>query len=110
MTLITAVIIFYASTIKATAETTPNNFSVIYHFAIFFMFAFFLFLTIKKEKINLKIILIVFFVSIVYALFDEAHQLFVPGRFASLKDILIDGIGVLCAIFLVSKIHRIHKN
>jgi VanZ family protein len=39
-----------------------------------------------------------------YAISDELHQLFVPGRSASLKDVLIDTlaalIGVICLIAL----------
>ncbi len=33
-----------------------------------------------------------------YAVFDEVHQYFVPGRFGAIKDILIDGIGFVVAI------------
>jgi VanZ family protein len=109
MTLIIAIVIFYASNIKSTAEATLSNFSVIYHFGVFFLFSFFLFLTIKKEKTNLKTVLIVFLISIVYAFLDEIHQLFVLGRFANIKNILIDGIGSLAAIFLVSQIERFSK-
>lgn len=40
--------------------------------------------------------------GILYAASDELHQLFVPGRSASLKDVCIDGIGVLtAAVFYV---------
>ena len=31
--------------------------------------------------------------ALIYGLTDEFHQTFVPGRAASLKDILVDGIG-----------------
>jgi VanZ family protein len=109
MTLIVAAIIFCASMIKPTMETTKNNFSIIYHFGVFFMFTFFLFLTIKKEKADIKIMLIVFLISVVYAFSDEIHQFFVPGRFVSLKDILIDGAGNLCAIFLINRIDKFYK-
>lgn len=44
---------------------------------------------IKKTKM-----LIAFFACLVYALFDEFHQYFVPGRHASITDILCDVIGI----------------
>lgn len=109
MTLILAGVIFYASTIKTAGEVqTGLNPSLVYHFGVFFMFTFFLFLTVKKEntKLNLSTVLLVFLISIFYAIFDEIHQIFVPGRFACFKDILIDGSGSLCAILLISQIKK----
>lgn len=42
----------------------------------------------------------VFFLSIIYAVSDEFHQIFVPNRFPSLYDITYDGIGIfMCGIF-----------
>ena len=35
------------------------------------------------------------FLTLVFAISDEIHQHFVPGRFCSLKDILIDSVGIL---------------
>lgn len=34
-------------------------------------------------------------VSVLYAFSDEIHQLFVPSRVCSFKDVLIDGSGIL---------------
>jgi len=36
--------------------------------------------------------------SLGYALGDEYHQSFVPGRMGSLRDVAVDGIGVLIAL------------
>lgn len=41
--------------------------------------------------------------SITYALTDEYHQLFVFGRFGSLKDVVIDSLGIFIAAFLIDK-------
>ena len=41
-----------------------------------------------------------------YAVFDETHQFFVPGRTADLYDVLADVIGVL----IVITIYRFFKN
>ena len=37
-----------------------------------------------------------------YALFDELHQSFVPGRTASLADFCADGLGGLVAVILLA--------
>ncbi len=39
--------------------------------------------------------------SVAYAVTDEIHHLFVPGRSGSLSDVLIDGVGVFLGILLV---------
>ncbi|MFH1503445.1 MAG: VanZ family protein [Candidatus Diapherotrites archaeon] len=110
MTLLIAIVIFYASTIEATAgKSLGVNLATIYHFGIFFMLTFFLSLTITNKKISNKTILITLLISLTYALSDEFHQLFVPGRFASLKDILIDGIGSLCAVLSIKQINKFNK-
>ena len=40
-------------------------------------------------------------ISILYAVSDEAHQYFVPGRNASVWDVLLDSAGVLCGVLAV---------
>jgi len=39
-------------------------------------------------------------IALLYALSDEYHQTFVPGRHGSLVDVAIDGIGVIGVILL----------
>lgn len=39
--------------------------------------------------------------SLCYAIFDEWHQEYVPGRSASVFDVLIDSSGILFAIFVL---------
>lgn len=36
-----------------------------------------------------------------YAMLDEYHQSFVAGRTATLKDVAIDSIGVICGVIIV---------
>jgi len=108
ITLILAIEIFLYSTIKTSAgSATGLNLALVYHFGIFFMFSFFLFMTIKGKKENqIKYVLIAILISIIYALTDEFHQLFVPGRIFSVKDILTDSLGSLSAILINSKINK----
>ena len=46
--------------------------------------------------------LIAFLIGTVYAASDELHQLFVPGRSGELTDTMLDGLGVLLGVLLLS--------
>ena len=49
-------------------------------------------------------------ICVIYAITDEVHQLFVPGRSGQLTDVFIDGIGGLIGCFIISKIFmNLHK-
>lgn len=39
-----------------------------------------------------------FLVAVLYAISDEVHQLFVPGRSGEVRDVLIDSVGALTGI------------
>ncbi|OGJ12863.1 hypothetical protein A3K82_00940 [Candidatus Pacearchaeota archaeon RBG_19FT_COMBO_34_9] len=107
LTILAAIEIFFFSTIiSVSGKKIVIPFSVIYHFIIFFLFSFFLFITIKgNEKIKIKHILIVFVISLVYAISDEIHQSFIPGRDANIKDVLTDIAGSITSmvVYLYSR-------
>ena len=42
-----------------------------------------------------------FLLGTVYAITDEIHQLFVPGRSGEIRDVLIDSSGVLLGVFII---------
>ena len=48
---------------------------------------------------------IAFAVCVVYAATDEIHQLFVPGRSGEVRDVLVDSLGALIGILIISLIH-----
>lgn len=41
--------------------------------------------------------------TVLYGATDEFHQSFTPGRSASATDLLVDLLGALCGLFLVSR-------
>lgn len=51
-----------------------------------------------------------FLFSILYAISDEIHQYFVPGRAAELKDVLVDALGALTGIFLFRLWTRLRRH
>lgn len=59
----------------------------------------------KSLKMDLKQAQMLALLSaVLYAITDEIHQSFVPGRHASATDVLIDGIGTAIGLFLAGKI------
>ena len=44
---------------------------------------------------------------ILYAISDEIHQYFVPGRSAEIRDVLIDVLGANIGILLINKIFEL---
>jgi len=48
----------------------------------------------------------VWLIGVVYAVTDEIHQLFVPGRSCEFRDICIDAAGVLAGVLLMRAIER----
>jgi len=93
-----AVMIFYISSLSFKGVGTPSALSYLYHFLIFFWLSFFLTLAMSRKNISLAIPAV--FISLFYALSDEVHQLFVPGRYCSLGDFFTDSSGILLACFL----------
>ena len=55
------------------------------------------------EKKSLAVSLII---CVLYALFDEAHQYFIPGRGSSLLDVIIDSAGSLSSMGICSFFQR----
>jgi VanZ family protein len=99
ITLLIAISIFYVSSQQFAPMQNPqaNNLRAIsYHFGIFFLLSFFFSISIVKEK-RIKILPAATIIGVLYGISDEIHQLFVPGRYFSLQDILINSIGVILA-------------
>ncbi|MFC1646422.1 VanZ family protein [Candidatus Omnitrophota bacterium] len=71
------------------------------HILEYLLFGFLLCRAIKVTKVNFslrKVLISSLLLAILYAVSDEFHQMFVPGRFASLSDLLCDGIGAIIGI------------
>jgi len=70
----------------------------LYHFIEFGVLSFLLFLAFFKSDVSLfqsRPQLFSVILGVVYALSDEVHQKFVPGRSADVFDFLADCIGVI---------------
>jgi len=105
ITLLIALEIFYFSSISSSQGSGISTFdiSIIYHFVIFFLFTFFLFITIKgKKEIRIEHVIIVIFIS-------KIHQIFTPFRIPSTSDILINNTGILFSSFIYLYINYKNK-
>lgn len=65
-----------------------------------------------KALSQLKNLLIPFIIGALYAVSDEIHQRFVPGRSGQISDVLLDSAGAatgILIVFVISKIIRAHR-
>jgi VanZ family protein len=108
LTLVVAVEIFYFSSIPGGKGVSGGItwLPIAYHVIVFFLFSFFLLISIKGNKeIRTSYILTALALSIIYAISDEFHQFFVPFREATIDDVLTDAVGIFLAtiVYLYSK-------
>ncbi len=57
----------------------------------------------KMTKVNKKVFGFSLLVALLYALSDEWHQTFVPGREGTLRDVGFDTIGILLSQFMIKR-------
>lgn len=106
-TMLIALEIFFFSSLSGLPGAGFPIISIAYHFIVFFLFAFFFLASIKgKGKIKIKYLIIAIIISVLYALSDEFHQSFVPGRDAGIKDILTDTAGIFTSILIYLHINK----
>lgn len=80
------------------------------HFSAYFLLALLsvnFFNTFEKLKKPLAAGAAAFGFAFIYAAGDELHQLFVPGRSAQLRDVLIDSCGALCGLLLAAAVRAV---
>lgn len=58
---------------------------------------------------NKKSLILSLIICLLYAISDEIHQMFVPGRAGQIRDVLIDFSGTTLGVILVWLIDRIKK-
>ncbi|RBP58100.1 VanZ family protein [Alkalibaculum bacchi] len=60
---------------------------------------------VKNSGVStLKAIRVALFICILYAISDEVHQLYIPGRSGEVKDVIIDSAGALVGILGLNSI------
>ena len=88
---------------SSTSDYVPeyNNIDLILHFVEYAILGFFLFKSLSTDDLfNINSIYGAIFVGILFGIFDELHQNFVPGRQMSLIDVLFDSFGTLFGVYI----------
>ena len=101
-TVLIAAEIFFVSSVPGSRVITEGlDLSAAYHSIVFFLLGFFtiLSMTNRKDKKMTRLLLPVG-ITILYAIVDEIHQIFVPLRSSSITDVLIDISGILLAVIV----------
>mgnify|MGYP001578830456 CR=1 FL=1 len=100
-----AALIFYFSSIPRSQLPSDMPFpDYVLHFVEYLPFGFLLARSFKNTKKDITVKKVIMYSCIavfVYALSDEFHQLFVPGRNFSMFDILSDSIGAFIGMRLL---------
>lgn len=102
--------------IKLTKKINPVI-RKIAHFSIYMILAIFTYMFIenlniksKSERERLrKNVLYTFIFCIIYAIFDEIHQIYVPGRTGKPIDVIIDTLGASMGITIILLNNKINN-
>lgn len=69
------------------------------HFMAYFILGILTLNGLKGNKIyGFKGIALALFICVLYAMSDEVHQLFVPGRSGQISDVILDSVGAITGI------------
>ena len=79
------------------------------HFSEFALLGLLAYINVKEYYQNNNVLLALI-LCVTYAISDEIHQLFVPGRFCAIKDVLIDSCGSLLMIIICHLLNKRWKN
>ena len=81
------------------------------HFLIYTLLGLLLMGIMSKTRLKDKWrILITIFLGLLYAISDEIHQIYSPGRTPKIADVYIDLLGIFVGILLVILIRKIYNN
>jgi VanZ family protein len=110
ITIIGAALIFWISSITFPPGDSPglDLKPLIYHFSAFFFLAAFMLISIVQGK-HKNLFGLAVLLSILYAILDEVHQLYIVGRYFSFGDIMIDSSGILMASIIYTGTIKLRK-
>lgn len=78
------------------------------HFFLYFVLAIFVFVLLREFiTIDYKLIFFTILVCFIYAITDELHQYFIPGRTSRVFDILVDTTGATISTMFTYSIHKL---
>ena len=79
----------------------PSLLSIAAHFTEYAVLAVLLWMALRNTTSVARLATpIAFVLAVLYAISDEWHQAFVPGRHPAVEDVLVDAVGALTALLL----------
>ena len=86
-----------------------NNYNTlirkIAHFSLYFILGISVYLLLK-DYIDKRLVLYTILICFIYAISDEVHQLFIPGRAFQVLDIIIDTCGSIISILFMKLLKK----
>ncbi|MBR5507134.1 MAG: VanZ family protein [Clostridia bacterium] len=76
------------------------------HFSEYALLSFLSFKMLVSYGLNRKNTLYAVLIAVVYAVSDEIHQYFIPGRACRLFDIFLDSLGALTGWYITNRFSR----
>ena len=104
LTAVTEIIsdVFHISVDEDQISNVHNFFRKMAHFSIYAVLSVFAYNMFRQLIEKKKLIFIVTFIfCVTVAISDEIHQIFIPGRSAEIRDVLIDTLGVCVGLVVV---------
>lgn len=93
---------------EVTVSTLNHTIRKSAHFIIYMILGFLLMNAMVRGKLSIQYSYIVsFLISVLYAISDEVHQHFVPGRGPGIKDVVIDAMGALMGITIFLLMYKV---
>ena len=94
--------IFYVSSLSFPPPPAgpPSITATVYHISVFFLLMIFFLISALNRKWRRDTMLLSLLIITVYAALDELHQYFVPGRFTSITDFMLDFTGIAFAALI----------
>lgn len=91
-------------------ETIETIIRKLAHFFLYALGGILILLHINLYKITDKRkVIISWIIGTTYAITDESHQIFVPGRSGEIRDVFIDSLGVIIGIIIIRLYLKIIK-
>ncbi|GBE04839.1 MAG TPA: hypothetical protein ENG95_01370 [Nitrospirae bacterium] len=98
--------VFYLSSRPATEMfVLPGNFDKALHFGVYAGLAFLIHISMKKSSIKKNVFFISVSLAVIYGVANELYQMRVPGRDASVADVLANCLGAFLGGYSAGFIH-----
>ena len=95
LVILTMIFIFYISSLETVSTLSNLSYRAeIYHIGIYCALTLFMMIALSEGGVKKHLFFWAIFFTFIYAVSDELHQIFVPGRDPSIGDVILDSIGI----------------